>query len=44
MKKEYITPSVEYIEFYSEDTMSEFNGSNVGIGVFEGTDADSWGE
>lgn len=46
MKKEYMTPSAEYIEFYSEETMSsEFEGSNVNFGVFEGgEDSSDWGE
>ena len=42
MKKNYIKPEVEYIEFYSEDTMANGDGitSKVGIDVVEG----DWGE
>ena len=42
MKKNYIKPEVDYIEFYSEDTMADGDGttSKVKFEVVEG----DWGE
>ena len=42
MKKNYIKPEVDYIEFYSEDTMADGDGitSKVQFEVVEG----DWGE
>ena len=42
MKKNYIKPEVDYIEFYSEDTMADGDGitSKVNVDWVEG----DWGE
>ena len=40
--KKYIRPEAEYIEFYSEETMT-YEGSNVGVGAYDTENEGFWG-
>ena len=40
--KKYIRPEAEYIEFYSEETIT-YEGSNVGVGAYDTKNDDFWG-
>ena len=41
--KKYIRPEAEYIEFYSEETIT-YEGSNVGVGAYDTENEGFWGE
>ena len=41
--KKYIKPEAEYIEFYSEETIT-YEGSDVNVGSFDTKDDGFWGE
>ena len=40
--KKYIKPEAEYIEFYSEETIT-YEGSDVNVGSFDTGNKDFWG-
>ena len=40
--KKYIRPEAEYIEFYSEETIT-YEGSNVGVGAYDTGTEGFWG-